>query len=69
VLLLAVRVRLYLSAALALFVRFVASADVLVEFFMGTRDNPMSVLAPKGRRERWITPPYSLGFNLIVNPH
>ena len=42
-------------------------ADVLVEFFTGSF-GPSGCLEPKRMLERWLTPPYSLCFNLLVNP-
>lgn len=46
----------------------IATLDVFVNFFTGTLDPTTGNLEPKTFKERYILPPYSLGFCILVNP-
>ena len=56
------------AACLASLVAVVATCDVLVEFFTGVVSPSTGILEPKPIAERYFIPPFSLCFNLLVNP-
>jgi len=56
------------ATLLGYIVAITASCDVLVEFFIGKINEVTGVLEPKPRAERYFLPPFSLCFNILVNP-
>ena len=57
-----------LSSLLAVIVALIAVADTLIEYFTGVIDPVTGCLEPKSHLARYVIPPYSLLFNLGVNP-
>ena len=56
------------AMCLANLVSVVAVCDVIVEFFTGVVSPTTGILVPKSTADRYFTPPFSLCFNLLVNP-
>ena len=56
------------ATVLASAVTVVATCDVLIEYFTGVISPTTGVLEPKSTAERYFIPPFSLCFNLLVNP-
>ena len=57
-----------LAALMSTIVGVVATMDVLIEFFTGSISPVTGILEPKPVAERYFLPPFSLLFNIAVNP-
>jgi len=59
---------LCLGTILQVVVGAAATCDVVVEFFTGAVNPTRGTLEPKPPKERYFLPPFSLVFNIVVNP-
>ena len=57
-----------LAALVSTIVGVVATMDVLIEFFTGSISPVTGILEPKPVAERYFLPPFSLLFNIAMNP-